>query len=293
MNSWMLWKLGPKNASQNSCAFQVANLMILTIAFCPLYLNLTILTFWLSDFLTFWPFQLSNYPTIQLSDSPTFQLFQLSNYLTIPTIPTSLTIWLSNYSDHSNYLMFQPSDHSNHLTIWSFQLSDTLPFQLSDFPTIPTFRLSTFWLFRLSDYPTILIIPAIPAIQLSYLSDYLTICFSNCLTFLLFRLSNYPTIQLFRLSNDLTIWPFQPLWISNCPTISQFQLSNHSSTSNWPTWPFQQFWLAYPTISIQISLTHSQLHWILSVKWHWIINTDQHNLSTAALNIECGISPSH
>ena len=44
MNIGMLWKPGPKNACQNSCAFQLATLMIPTIAFCTVYLNLIILT---------------------------------------------------------------------------------------------------------------------------------------------------------------------------------------------------------------------------------------------------------
>jgi len=122
MNILMLWKSGPKNAGQNSCAFQWANWMILTSAFLTGYHNLSILTI---------PISLSN-----ISDKSTVQQFENSD---------NQTAWESNNSDSSDSLIIWQSDHSNNsdepiqhfgqincLTIQHFQQSDSLGIRESD-----------------------------------------------------------------------------------------------------------------------------------------------------------------
>jgi len=209
-------------------------------------LTLTLQPFWLSNYQlsTLWPYldyliflltvrlsdRLFDYPTIQLSDSLTmpFSTIWLSDYW----LSNSVTIRLSDHSNHSDYLTFWLP---NYLTI---QLFDCPTIQLSDYQTIQlwTLRLCDVWLsdfltFWLSDFrhsnPLTITTFQLPTFQLAGLSDYLTIQLSNSLTIqtiLTIHLSN-STVQLSDMSDYLTILLSESSQHSDYPTIPTFQLS--------------------------------------------------------------------
>jgi len=101
MNVWMLWKPGPQNACQNSCAFQLANLMILHF---QLYI-------WIWSSWQFW-LAYPTFPTNQQSDNLIIQQFWLAD------LSVSIQISLSDISDkstirQSNNLTVSESDNSD------------------------------------------------------------------------------------------------------------------------------------------------------------------------------------
>ena len=144
MNILMLWKPGPKNAGQNSCAFQWANQVILTSAFLTTHQNLSILTI---------PISLSN-----ISKKSTVQQSENSD---------NWTVWESNNSGNSDSLIIWQSDHSSNSDepIRHFGQINCLTIQQSGDPRIWPFQ--QFWLVYSTVSMQILTIP----MSLSDISD--------------------------------------------------------------------------------------------------------------------------